>query len=173
MYWETELLLIVRSLINDLADPPTYSDDRILQLITIAAQYVTIEATLNTNYAVDIINGTITPDPCDPNSRDVIFSGLTAMKAACLLDYSTYRTKAAGEGLRAALGPASLTVNNRLGGYKDLINMGPCKLYEQLLLDNNIGNAAAVRAVLSPFVSNDFDPINLPRTAPGSKGDNL
>jgi hypothetical protein len=41
--------------------------------------------------------------------------------------------------------------------------MGPCKLYEQLMMDHNIGNATAVRAILSPFVGNDFDPRVLSR----------
>lgn len=161
MYWEIEIPIIIRSLINDLADPPLYSDERIQQLSVVAAQYVTMEVNLDKNYNIDIVAVEITPDPSDPATRDTDFIGFIAMKAACLLDHSTFRTKAAGEGLRAALGPASLSVTGTLAGYRDIINMGPCKLYDQLVLDHNIGNATAVRAIFSPFVGNDFDPQNL------------
>lgn len=161
MYWEIEIPIIIRNLINDLGEPPTYSDDRIQQLAVVAAQYVLMEVNLDTIYSVNVVTSIISPDPSAPETRDTDFIGFIAMKAACLLDQSTFRTKAAGEGLRAALGPASLSVTGTLGGYKDILNMGPCKLYDQLVLDHNIGNATAVRAVFSPFVGNNFDPQNL------------
>jgi hypothetical protein len=161
MFWEIEIPLIIRNLINDLADPPTYSDDRILQLSVISAQYVLTEVTLDRNYSANVVSLSITPDPSDPEIRDITFIGLVAMKAACLLDLSTFRTKAAGEGLRAALGPASLSISGGLSGYKDILKMGPCALYDQLVMDQNVGNAPAVAAILSPFVGNNFDPQNL------------
>lgn len=161
MYWEIEIPLIIRNLINDLSSSPTYSDDRLLQLSVIAAQYVIMDANLDTNYITNVVDIQITPDPSDPANKDIDFIGLVALKAACLLDQSTFRTKAAAEGLRAALGPASLSVTGTLGGYKDILNMGPCKLYEDLILDHNIGNATAIRAIFSPFVGNNFDPQNL------------
>ena len=161
MYWEIEIPIIIRNLINDLADPPTYSDSRIQQLAVVAAQYVLMEVNLDTTYTVNVVSTEISPDPSAPETRDTDFIGFIAMKSACLLDHSTFRTKAAGEGLRAALGPASLSVTGTLAGYRDILNMGPCKLYDQLVLDHNIGNATAVRAIFSPFVGNDFDPQNL------------
>lgn len=161
MFWQIEIPIIVRTLINDLGTPPIYSDQRIEQLIVVAAHYVLMEANLDRNYSVDIINIEITPDPSSPSIRDIDFIGLIAMKAACLLDQSTFRTRAAGEGYRAVLGPASLSVSGALAGYKDILNLGPCSIYEQLVLDYNIGNATAVRAVLSPFVGNNFDPRNV------------
>jgi hypothetical protein len=161
MYWEIEVPIIIRTLINDLADSPLYDDQRILQLAVVAAQYVLMEVNLDKDYYIDVVDIEITPDPSAPETRDTDFIGFIAMKSACLLDQSTFRTKAAGEGLRAALGPASLSVTGTLGGYKDILNLGPCKLYDQLVLDHNIGNATAVRAILSPFVGNNFDPQNL------------
>jgi hypothetical protein len=163
MYWQIEIPIIIRNLIGDLGSPPTYSDDRIEQLTVVSAQYVLIDANLDRNYNVNVVSREIDPDPSDPKIRDIIFIGLTAMKAACLLDLSTFRTKAAGEGLRAALGPASLSITGTLSGYKDILNMGPCKLYDQLIMDHNIGNATAIAAILSPFVGNNFDPQNLNR----------
>lgn len=161
MYWQIEIPIIIRTLINDLDVPPTYSDARIQQLAVVAAQYVLMEVNLDKTYNVNVVTQEISPDPSAPETRDTDFIGFIAMKSACLLDQSTFRTRAASEGLRAALGPASLSVTGTLAGYKDILNMGPCKLYDQLVLDHNVGNATAVRAIFSPFVGNNFDPQNL------------
>ena len=167
MYWQVEIPIIVRTLINDLASPPLYSDDRIQQLIVVAAQYVLGNVNLQQSYTIDIVNQTISPDPSDPNSRDIDYIGFIALKSACMLDQSTFRTKAALEGIRTALGSANLSISGNLAGYKDILEQeqAPCKLYDQLTLDHNIGNATAVRAVLSPFVGNKFDPRYLLRGA--------
>jgi hypothetical protein len=158
MYWEIEIPIIVRNLINDLEDPPIYSDLRIQQLAVVASQYVLNDVNLSKEYTIDIINGTITPDPSDPETRDTDFIGFIALKSSCILDQSTFRTKAALEGIKTSLGSANLTINGNLSGYKIILDQGPCKLYDQLILDYNIGNATAISAVLSPFVGNKFDP---------------
>lgn len=46
MSWQLEIPIIVRSWINDLSDSPTYSDERIQQLILVAGQYVSLEVNL-------------------------------------------------------------------------------------------------------------------------------
>ena len=159
MAWETEMTLIVRTLINDFAEPPTYSDSRIQQVIVIAGTYVQEQANLSTYYDINVTDVTITPDPTTP-VRDDIFVGLTTLKAACILDQSTYRTKAALEGIRTALGSANLAISGNSAAYRYILEFpgGPCALYDQLLLDWNIGNATAVQAILSPFAGNDFNP---------------
>lgn len=158
MYWEIEIPIIVRNLINDLDTPQVYSDSRIQQLILVAAQYVVSEVNLSNTYNIDIINQSITPDPSDPITRDTDFIGFVALKTACMLDQSTFRTKAIMEGISTALGSANLSIGGNLSGYKTILEQGPCAMYEQLTLDHNIGNATATSAILSPFVSNNFDP---------------
>ena len=158
MYWEIEIPIIVRSLINDFGAVPTYTDDRILQLSVVAANYVTKEVNLSKEYTVDIVNVDIFPDPSENSTRDTDFISFIALKSACFLDQSTFRTKAVLEGIKTSLGSANISVAGNLAGYKTLLEMGPCKLYEKLVMDHNIGDATAVRAVLSPFVGNDFDP---------------
>lgn len=158
-YWDTEIPIIVRNLINDVdSTNPTYSDSRIKQLIVVAANYVVKDVNLTTEYTIDTININITPDPSAPTSRDSTFVGLLALKSACLLDQSTFRTKAASEGIRTSLGSASLSVAGNLEGYKTLLQIGPCKLYDDLSMSHNIGDATAISAILSPFVGNKFDP---------------
>lgn len=158
MYWQLELPLIVRGLVGDLSDPPTYSDERINQIAIVASQYIVSEINLNIEYSVDILNNTITPDPSNPNSRDKDFISLWGLKTACLIDQSALRTRAVTSGIRTALGPAVLDIDASVDGYKVLLENGPCKVYDKLRLEYNIGNSAMLRAILSPFVGNNFDP---------------
>lgn len=176
MSWQIEIPIIIRTLINDLEITPVYSDSRIQQLAVVAAQYVTTEANLNRTYNIDIINQTIAPDPTLLPDRDNSFIGFIALKSACILDQSTFRTKAALEGIRTALGSANLSVQGNLAGYKMILDQdqAPCKLYDQLVLDYNIGNIQVVQAVLSPFVGNNFDPRYLMRGSfRGTNGNDL
>ena len=109
-----------------------------------------------TSYLVDVVSPNITPDPTD--DRDEIFISLVSLKAACIIDQSTYRTKAATEGIRAALGPASLWVDGQSAAWKTILEKGPCALYEELTSHWDVKDASAIAAVLSPFVGNKFNP---------------
>lgn len=158
MSWQIEMSLVVRTLINDLEAKPTYGDDRIYQTLVVAASYVTKEAVFDTDYVVDFNALSITPDPTDSNIRDESFIGLVAMRAACFLDQSTFRTKAETEGIKSSLGSTSIAVAGNLSGYKTLLDVGPCGMYEKMKMEHNVGNTGYVRAVLSPFIGNNFDP---------------
>jgi hypothetical protein len=162
MSWQLEIPIIVRSLINDLADNPTYSDERVQQLIVVAAQYVTREINLLNDYTINIVNPDITPDPTLLETKDLDFISFVALKSACFLDQSSLRTRAANEGIKAALGPASLSVGGN-SSYQFLLANGPCKMYEDLRIDYELGNTSLLRGVLSPFVGNNFDPRSINR----------
>jgi hypothetical protein len=156
MSWQIEIPIIVRTLVNDLSDSPTYSDERLLQTIAVAAKYVQFDVVLDQPYTIDVANPNITPDPTVSN--DSIFISLVGLKAACIIDQSALRTKAALEGIRAALGPAQLAVAGSLAGFNLIIDKGPCAAYDELTSHWDVKEATAVRAVLSPFVGNNFDP---------------
>lgn len=157
MSWNIELPIIVRTWINDLEDNPTYSDDRLSQAILVASQYVIREINLDKTYTINLIESTLTPDPTDAQNRDDVFIAFVSLKTACILDQSTFRTKAINEGIRAALGAANISVGGNLKGYQTLLEIGPCKMYEKLRIEYEIGNANAIQAILSPFVGNKFD----------------
>lgn len=164
MSWQNDIINVVRVLINDL-DPsnPTYSDDRLVQIITVAARYVQFDIELEKEYTIDSINNTITPDPTDTNdANDELFLCVVGLKAACIVDQSSFRTKALLNGIVASLGPAKLSVGNNLEGFREIIAHGPCALYTDLTEHWNVQNATSIAAVLSPFIGNKFDPMMLP-----------
>lgn len=156
MSWQIEIPLIIRSLINDFDE--VYSDSRLVQTASIAARYTIIDLNLDNEYTIDVVNNTISPDPCGETTRDNTFVSFVALRSSCLLDQSTFRTKAIHEGIKAGLGPANLQVSGNLAGYKTVLDVGPCYMYEHLKQQHNIGNATAISAILSPFVGNNFDP---------------
>ncbi len=156
MPWQIELTTMVRTLINDSAKPYQFTDDRIAQTILVAGKYLQFDIVLDHSYVIDVINKTITPDPTDDD--DEIFIMLAVLKSACLIDQGTLRTKAANEGVRAALGPASLSVGGAAAGWAMVLEHGPCKLYSDLVEHWDVANASAIAAILGPFSGNKFDP---------------
>jgi hypothetical protein len=156
MSWQEHLTTVVRVLINDLTCPYEYSDERMQQVITVAAKYVQFDVNLDYAYQIDIINPNISPDPT--TNGDDIFLSLIGLKAACIFDQGTFRTKAAFEGIRTALGPASLSFGGSMAGWQAIIDHGACAMYDELTSHWDVKNATAWAAVLSPFVNNKFDP---------------
>lgn len=156
MAWQEELTIITRTLVNDLNSPYEFSDCRIQQILAVAAKYVQFDVNLDQKYTVDVIYKNISPDPIE--AGDEIFTSLVCLKAACIIDQGTFRTKAALEGIKTSLGSASLNIGGTMGGWKSIIDHGACALYDELTSHWDVKDATAFAAVLSPFVSNKFDP---------------
>lgn len=158
MAWQTEIVTMLRYMINDASQDPTYSDERLESLIVLAAQLVQFDnADLSIDYDISMSDVTITPDPTTP-TRDNTFISLLLLKTACFVDESTARTKAAAEGIRAVCGPASLAVSGNLAGFLKLLEVGPCKAYADALRGERFGSGNNAIAIMSPFVSNQFTP---------------
>lgn len=159
MAWLDEAVPMLRILINDFSAEPTYSDSRLTDLLITSAYLVKREIPQVNSYKITISTKTISPDPVSNN--DDLFISLLVLKAACLADQSTFRTKALLEGVKAAMGPASLAISGNLAGFKTLLETGPCRAYEEMKMQQLFaGDALAmnVRAILTPFVGNNFDP---------------
>lgn len=157
MAWQDEMIPTLRVLINDMGAEPTYSDGRLEQTLLVAARMVNMD--LGYDYTISVELVTISPDPVD--ELDETFTNLTVLRAGCFIDQSTLRTKAAISGLVARCGPATLDTSGYLDGFKAIFENGLCSLYEQMKKEVIFGNSAICRAILGPFKSNDFDPINI------------
>ena len=162
MTWDKTMVTTLRVLINDTDDCPTYTDTRLRQMIVVAAEYTQMEIDFTTTYAINIDSPNIAPDPVVENTTNSIeFWTISVMKAACIVDQSNYRTKAAISGIEAKCGPAVLKTALHIKGFRDLIDFGPCAAYESLKTEYEFGNSPVGHAVLSPFISNNFDPEHL------------
>ena len=148
-----EMVTILRVIIDDLSSPQTYSDSRLIQAICVAARYVQQDLQITT-YTVSAVGGTISPEPDD------VFKNMAALKAACFIDQSSLRSRAAAAGLRASLGPLQLDTSSSQGvqAFVELLKNGACSAYKELLEQYMFGNINIISAVLSPFTHNEFDP---------------
>ena len=157
MAWAATMTQLLRAVIYDLGST-SYTDARLQTLLINAAQLINSEMDFSTTYTVDIINETLSPDPTLTATKDDDFFNLNVLKAACLVDQGTYRTEIAMAGLTAKLGPAVLQTSGRAGAFKDLLEVGACGMYKIARDDFMFGNGNVCKAILSPFVGNNFDP---------------
>ncbi len=152
------MILPLRVLINDLSDTPTYSNERLSQVLVVAVGYVQQDLRIST-YTTNSTLYTISPDPTATDTLDTTFVNFAAMKAACFIDQSALRTKASAAGVRAVLGPMSLQVtDNAIQGFVELMKNGACAAYQQMLMNYMTGNLNVISAILSPFAHNQYDP---------------
>lgn len=161
MAWTDDMVIMLRVLISDNGDNCQFTDSRLQQLLVVSAQLVKQEIDFTTTYTVSISEFTISPDPTASSTKDDAFTNFVVMKAACLTDWSVFRTKALIAGVKARCGPATLETLQHLDGFKDLLDKGPCAAYESMKKQWLFGNATFVKAILSPFVGNKFDPDSL------------
>lgn len=158
MAWTEDMVSMLRVIINDTESPQTYENDRLRNLLMVAAMYVKQEVDFDVVYTIGISNVTLAPDPTLTATRDDSFTNLVVLKAACLTDQSTLRTKAIMSGIEAKCGPAMLKTLKHLDGFKELLTLGPCAAYEQLKHDYKLNDTTNLFGILSPFISDDFDP---------------
>jgi len=159
MAWIDDTIETLRVIIADLdEDNYIYTDERLTQIIYVAAKYVAMELRFDLTYTVT--NTSISPDP----STDYDFTNFIVLKAACLADEGTFRSKALLEGIRVSCGPASMSVGGNLSGFETLLSDGPCAMYKQLKNQYRFGKGLASKAIISVFTGNQFDARDLYRT---------
>ena len=129
MGWTTDLVLMTRVLANDYAAPQKYDDTYLQRLLVCAGVLVKKELELPYDYAFDIANVTITPDPITVG--DAVLQALLPLKAACIINTNQY-VAAIGQGIRVRDGDSAIDTSVSFGGYRDILRLGPCETYRLL-----------------------------------------
>ncbi len=149
--WEVGCVELLRVMINDLEDSPTYSDGRLKRLLVSAAFQVVQAATFAQVFSVDLVEQTITPDPTDEDTIDNHFVELMCLKAACIIDMGK-AIKAAG---KAVSGMDMKAVSFDLTGVSDaaieLLKSGYCSSYKEILTDYVYGTGNLGQVVMGPI----------------------
>lgn len=125
--WYEEMTILLRHVIDDLDDPPKYTDDRLAQLLLLAGKNVNGENQFTMDYVADIVNITLTPDPTVSATRSDAFVNLTILKSACMLA-SSGLLKLSKENLSVKEGPYSFDGRGKLAGRKVAVDTW-CKAY--------------------------------------------
>jgi hypothetical protein len=168
--WQNTSLIMLRTMLNDAGcDSVRYTPQRLSDLLITAAYFLPLDLNFSTDFVVNVEARTITPNPVDQSDGDE-FINFLVLRAACLADEGNFRTAALAQGVSARLGPASLQTSNYGQYLHMLLNEGPCKTYNRLVEVYNMSyeGAKVVKAVLSPFVSNDYNPSNMLGSLGGS-----
>ncbi len=162
MAWTTTLAISLRVIIADM-DCVSFNDARLQTILSVGASYVNAEINWATTYVINIDTPDISPDPTLTATLDQDFSNFTVLKAACLLNFGELRTAAIKAGIEARCGPAILKTGKHSDGFNQLIDVGPCKMYEELANQYRFEafNTNSAFGVLSPFVNDDFFPSDL------------
>lgn len=149
---ETEGVRLIRHLINDLASPYKYDDDRLIELLIVSAQFVNQEVSFETEYTIDLDELTLCPDPTERSTRNDSFINLMVLKACCILDQSNARQAAkTGMSVRDSIGIA-IDTRGQVGAYLKLLEIGYCQAYTNAKLEYELDRSStAGRAILSPF----------------------
>jgi len=148
MTWNTDLVTMLRVLTNDLSTPQKRSDTFLRQSIIAAGLISSQEVEYLNVYVFNFDTLSITPDPVI--SGDSAFQALVPLKAACILNQGDFQT-GLGQAIKVRDGDSAIDTSVGFRGFRDIIQLGPCAVYEQLRWRLTASNGAkVVGAVFSP-----------------------
>lgn len=149
MAWQTEMVRILRHLIDDLSATPDYDDSRLQELILISAQLTLDDVVFAQTYTVDVDELTLTPDPTTA-PKDNAFINLVCIKARCELYKSIFRLKAKIAGISVKSGSEAISAGGTVGAYKYLADAA-CQDFATAKWEHEAGNRIPGKAILGPF----------------------
>lgn len=150
MEWDSEIPRIIRHLIDDFSVPPKYSDERLAELVLVAAQEVSREVDLSSTYSINLGTLSITPDPTVTATRDEDFIVLISLKAACILMRAEFR-RAAGKSVSFRQGSSAMDLRGQATGTQAAAKTF-CEHYEQVKFNYAAGvSSIGGVAVLGPI----------------------
>lgn len=151
-----EFIHFVRSLIGD-QDTVTFTDERIKELIAVAARLVIQDAEFTQTYTISILGRSIDPNPFDVGDQS--FINLVALKAGCILDMSQLHNSAGRSGIHIVQEKTSINTSSMMPGYKILMENGFCKSYADARDEyNNNNSIVAGYAIFGPIKTIDGFP---------------
>tara|TARA_R110002020_G_scaffold222997_3_gene431980 strand:- start:1678 stop:2235 length:558 start_codon:yes stop_codon:yes gene_type:complete len=165
MTWQNTGLIMLRTMLNDAGcSTVKYTPQRLDDLLITAAYFLPVEINFKSTFTINVETRAITPDPGSTAVSDGDeFIRFMVLKAACIADEGNFRTAALSQGVTARCGPAVLQTSSYGQYLGTLLNEGPCKAYEEIKKKYNFSYTGGqiLRAVMSPFAANSFDPTNM------------
>lgn len=164
MAWQSELVLILRHLVDDLCGS-AYSDSRLEEVILVSAQIMLAETSFSQTYTIDVDAQTLSPDPTT-GTRDAGFIALVTLKAACIIARGELRNAAAREGIKVTDKFGSIEIKGKAMAAQELAKTY-CDAYQKAKLEYAINNVSAIRAIFNVVVGPNIN-IDVPWVRPAS-----
>lgn len=150
MAWQTEMVAMLRRLVEEIGVCGTYDADDLEEIILVAGQLVQTEVSFDTTYTIDVDQLTFSPDPSE-DTKDNNFINLTVLKAACIIDKNEARL-AAGRAFSFSDAGARVDFKGVLDGKLAMLKHGWCAEYDKAKLEFQFTNMTlSAQAVLAPF----------------------
>jgi len=153
MAWSDNMIPLFRAYSGDAVAPYTYDDARVIDLLISAAPMVLLEIDFDNDYVVDIVGKDISPDPTVTGEQ--AFEILVALKAACIVAFSEYRT-AAQQGMMVRDGPSAIDTRARIAGLKAVADE-KCKAYKDARTAYALGDGMAGLAIVGPHLTDESE----------------
>lgn len=148
MAWDTDMIVMLRSVLGDYTEPYTFCDNTLIDLLITAAVSVVTSVDFDRTYTVDVSDRSITPDPTASNDQS--FQVLVVLKAACILAKGQQRLKAEYGGVSIKDGPSSINMAGPGKLSKEYAD-DACKAYQDALLAYKTGNGLSGKAIVGPY----------------------
>lgn len=149
--WQSFALEILRVLLNDLSDSPTYDTCKLTRLLNVSAYAVLQDVSFPAGYSINPVTGEVSPNP----STDMDFIILTAYKANCILSTAELKTEG-GCSIRVTDGPSTIDTTSR-SDYIKQSQKTACEMYEDAKDDYKRGaTELAGQAILTPYSPGSF-----------------
>jgi len=129
--WSDVLIIMIRNLTNDIGIVQNFTDDQIAEAAAVAAMISSREFPFKTQYAIDVVNVTISPDPTLAPTIDNDAVALWSLKAACLANQNAFYG-GIGQGIKVRDDTSSVDTTGGLASYANLLKLGPCQSYREL-----------------------------------------
>lgn len=149
MSWDTEIVTMVRYMINDYGTTQTYSDDTLINTILISAQWVQQENTFINSYVTNIDNQTLRPDPTNESARDESFMWLVSLKSACMIAQAELKL-IGGQAIAITDEGSSIDLRGTLQG-KIVTGKAFCDDYKNATWRYRLQSAPMGRGIFGPF----------------------
>jgi hypothetical protein len=150
--WQTEMVRLVRFMIGDINEPYKYSDERLQELIVVAAQLTKSAIPFTKEYIIDSDDLELLPDPTDTEggTRDDSFVNLVVLQAACILDQSEARS-AAARGIAIRDGSSSIDLRANVQARLEILKVGWCANFAKAKYEYYSNSLSAGKGIVGPF----------------------
>jgi hypothetical protein len=148
MAWQTDMLILLRSFINDSVTPYTYDDSRLEEVVVAAAITIVNEIDFANTYTIDLENVSIDPDPVD-STEEMAFQVLVCRRAAILIFGGEYRT-ASDKAISFKDGPSQLDARGITDAKRRLLEDAQ-REYQAARVAYLTGEGMHGRGIVTPF----------------------
>lgn len=148
MPWDSTMPILLRQVIGDTGDPPRYDDEALNNTLIVAAYLIGLRVSSPIEYAIDVENSTISPDP----TQDMSLTNLIVLKAASMILSAEVR-QYGQQAIAIRDGTSAIDLKRDLRALQEIANSYAKELDRAVFLYQQGVLVGGPRIIVSPFKS--------------------